>query len=429
MAPCAENTVRDLTFGRCVIQASIRQILIDGQPARLGARAFDVLMALVQRRDTVISKNELLDIVWPGLVVKENNLEVQVSALRKLLGSQTIVTIPGRGYRFFAPLQDAVERPPADDFAAPESPASPASRSLIGNLPAQLRPLFGRDAELATLATMLQTDLSHRLITITGAGGMGKTRLAQMAALAANQDKQSYPDGVGWVKLTPVSDRLGLLGSIARTLGLALDADASADDLAARINDRQMMMVLDNCEDVIEQVAAVAMTLLRNAAKLTLLATSQESLKLPGEYVLRLGTLTLPVDESPNVPVHTEGADQSYGALTMFAARAREATPQFVLNHDNRAAGVKICRRLDGISLAIEFAAARLPLLGVEGLRLHLDDRFRLLKGGLRLAPKRQQTLRAALDWSHSLLSAEEQKVFRRLGVFPVVSGSMPRSR
>ena len=101
MAPCAENTVRDLTFGRCVIQASIRQILIDGQPARLGARAFDVLMALVQRRDTVISKNELLDIVWPGLVVKENNLEVQVSALRKLLGSQTIVTIPGRSYRFF----------------------------------------------------------------------------------------------------------------------------------------------------------------------------------------------------------------------------------------------------------------------------------------------------------------------------------------
>lgn len=177
-------------------------------------------------------------------------------------------------------------------------------------------------------------------------------------------------------------------------------------------------MVLDNCEDVIEQVAAVAMTLLRSAAKLTLLATSQESVKLPGEYVLRLGTLTLPVDESPNVPVQTEGADQSYGALTMFAARAREATPQFVLNHDNRAAGVKICRRLDGIPLAIEFAAARLPLLGVEGLRLHLDDRFRLLKGGLRLAPKRQQTLRAALDWSHSLLSAEEQKVFRRLGVF-----------
>ena len=112
---------------------------------------------------------------------------------------------------------------------------------------------------------------------------MGKARLAQMAALAANQDKQSYPDGVGWVKLTPVSDRLGLLGSIARTLGLALDADASADDLAARINDRQMLMVLDECEDVIEQVAAVAMTLLRSAAKLTLLATSQESLKLPGE--------------------------------------------------------------------------------------------------------------------------------------------------
>ena len=130
---------------------------------------------------------------------------------------------------------------------------------------------------------MLQADHSHRLITITGAGGMGKTRLAQVAALAANQDKLSYPDGVWWVELTPVSDRPRLLGSIARTLGLALDADASADDLAARINDRQMLMVLDNCEHLIEQAAAVAMTLLRNAAKLTLLATSQESLKLPGE--------------------------------------------------------------------------------------------------------------------------------------------------
>ena len=112
---------------------------------------------------------------------------------------------------------------------------------------------------------------------------MGKTRLAQVAALAANQDKLSYPDGVWWVELTPVSDRPRLLGSIARTLGLALDADASADDLAARINDRQMLIVLDNCEHLIEQAAAVAMTLLRNAAKLTLLATSQESLKLPGE--------------------------------------------------------------------------------------------------------------------------------------------------
>ena len=413
MSPSAQNTVRDFTFGRCVIQASARQLLVDGQPARLGARAFDVLMALVQRRDGVISKNELLDVVWPGLIVEENNLQVQVSALRKLLGPQTIVTIPGRGYRFVAPTLDAGEMlPQAVGIVAPAPPA------LIGNLPAQLPPLFGRDAELVTLAGMLQADHSHRLITITGAGGMGKTRLAQAAAVAANQDKLSYPDGVWWVELAPVSDQQLVLGSLARTLGITLDADASAEDLAARIADRQMLVVLDNCEHLIEHAAAVALTLLRVVPKLTLLATSQESLKLTGEQVLRLGTLSLPVDEQPNAKLCTEAGDQGYGALAMFAARARQATPQFVLNDDNRAAVVEICRRLDGIPLAIEFAAARLPLLGVAGLRLRLDDRFRLLTGGSRLAPKRQQTLRAALEWSHALLSAEEQQVFRRLGVF-----------
>lgn len=417
MLPSADNTVRDFTFGRCVVQASARQLLVDGQPVRLGARAFDVLMALLQRSDTVVSKNELLDTVWPGLVVEENNLQVQVSALRKLLGPQTIVTIPGRGYRFLAPTLNAGETPPvANSNISVNAVAEPPA--WVGILPAQLPPLFGRDAELASLAAMLQAHPSQRLVTITGAGGMGKTRLAQAAAVAVHQDRANYPDGVWWVELAPVSERQLVLGSISRALGVPLDADASAEDLANRVADRQMLVVLDNCEHLIEQVAAVAVALLRAAPKLMLLATSQESLKLAGEQVLRLGTLTLPIDELPNAPVHTEEADQGYGALTMFAARAREATPQFALNEDNRAAVVEICRRLDGIPLAIEFAAARLPLLGIEGLRLRLDDRFRLLTGGSRLAPKRQQTLRAALEWSHSLLSADEQKVFRRLGIF-----------
>ena len=412
MSPSARNTVRDFTFGRCVIQASARQLLVDGQPARLGARAFDVLMALVHRHDAVVSKNELLDTVWPGLVVEENNLQVHVSTLRKLLGPQTIVTIPGRGYRFFSPLLDAEATPPIGDRAAPAQP------TMIGNLPAQLPPLFGRDAELASLAALLRSNQLHRLITITGAGGMGKTRLAQTAAVAAQQDKTSYPDGVWWVELAPVNERQRVLHSIARTLGIALDADASAEALAARIADRHMLVVLDNCEHVIEHVAAIVETLLRAAPKLTLIATSQEAMKLAGEQVLRLGTLTLPVNDSLHSPASTAEADPGYGALVMFEARAREALPQFALNDSNREAVVEICRRLDGIPLAIEFAAARLPLLGLEGLRARLDDRFRLLTGGSRLAPKRQQTLRAALEWSHSLLSPDEQKVFRRLGVF-----------
>ena len=417
------NTVPDFSFGRCVIQSAARQLLVDGQPARLGARAFDVLMTLVERRDVVVSKNELLDTVWPGLVVEENNLQVQVSTLRKLLGPQTIVTIPGRGYRFSAPQTDTVADGHNQGARAAVATASPKPviAAASGNLPATLPPLFGRDDEMAALATMLQWQQStppERLITITGTGGLGKTRLAQAAALAASKDRTNYPDGVWLVELAPVSDRQLLLGSLARALGIALDAEASADDLAARIADRRMLIVLDNCEHLIAQVAAVALTLLRAAPKLTLLATSQESLKLADERVLRLGTLSLPVAAPLNSATDAVTANHSYGALTLFAARAREAMPQFTLNDDNRAAIIEICRRLDGIPLAIEFAAARLPLLGIEGLRLRLDDRFLLLTSGSRLAPKRQQTLRATLAWSHSLLSADEQKVFRRLGIF-----------
>ena len=388
----------DFAFGHCVIQASARQLLVDGKPVRLGARAFDVLTALVERRNQVVSKNELLDIVWPGLVVEENNLQVQVSTLRKLLGPQTIVTIPGRGYQFFSAALDS-RQALVPTLAAVAASAPTLS---LGHLPAQLPPLLGRDTELAALALLLQGNHAQRLITITGAGGMGKTRLAQAAALAAHQDKANYPDGVWWVEFAPVSDCHLLLGSIARQLSMVLDPDATAEQLAARIADRQMLIVLDNCEHLIGHIAALAATLLRAVPQLTLLATSQESLKLPDEQVLRLGTLTLPLDGAldSRAPSETSEAgelsDERFGALAMFTARARAATPQFVLNDDNRAAVIEICRRLDGIPLAIEFAAARLPLLGIEGVRLRLDDRFRLLTGGARLAPQRYRLLESA---------------------------------
>jgi len=403
------NAVKDMSFGRFVIQCAARQVVVNGQPARLGARAFDVLMTLVERRDKVVSKNELLDVVWPGLVVEENNLQVHVSTLRKLLGPQTIVTIPGQGYRFAAPPDDAFGAPATSDTSAITMAASTAA-SRIGNLPSQLPQLLGRETELATLATLLP---SHRLITITGAGGMGKTRLAQAAALAVSHDRSAYPDGVWLVEFAPVNDRQLVLVSLARTLGVALDADASADELAERLADRKMLVVLDNCEHIAAYVATVATALLLAAPHVRLLATSQESLKLADEQVMRLGALSLPHDEQDDAHDH-----KRYGAVALFATRAREATPQFVLGSDNQSAVVDICRRLDGIPLAIEFAAARLPLLGIEGLRRRLDDRFRLLVGGTRLAPQRQQTLYAALEWSHALLAPDEQIVFHRLGVF-----------
>ncbi len=397
----ARISTGDFAFGRCVIQAAARQLRIDGEPVRLGARAFDVLMTLVERRDHVVSKNDLLDIVWPGLVVEENNLQVHISTLRKLLGAQTIATLPGHGYRFTASLHDAQP----DPLRASDSGQA---SSLHSNLPEQLPPLFGRKAELEALAEMLP---KHRLITITGAGGIGKTRLAQAAAQAA---LDRYPDGVWWVELATANAPEQILGTVARVLEIALDLEATASDLGSRIAERHLLLVLDNCEHLIAGVAVLASTLLCAASNVSMLVTSQDSLKVEGEQVMRLGTLAVPDDATEAEHAVT----QDFGAMTLFAARAREATPHFVIDDGNRAAVIEICRRLDGIPLAIEFAAARLPLLGVEGLRLRLDDRFRLLVGGARLAPKRQQTLRAAMDWSHSLLSPNEQKVFRRLAVF-----------
>ena len=408
-SPSPSPASKDLTFGRCVIQSTTRQVLVDGQPARLGARAFDVLMALVERSDSVVSKNDLLDIVWPGLVVEENNLQVHVSTLRKWLGPQTIATIPGRGYRFTA-LADAVSHPPDVSRLSALNSVTNRTVTFIGNLPAHGPPLLGRETELAALTALLPC---HRLITVTGAGGMGKTRLAQAAAFAVSPDRSAYPDGVWLVEFAPVNDRELVLVSLARTLGIALDADASADTLAERLADRKMLIVLDNCEHVNAAVASVATALLRAAPQVRLLATSQESLKLADEQIMRLGALSLPEDDQ-DAAFDTK----RYGAVALFATRACEATPQFVLSADNQSAVVDICRRLDGIPLAIEFAAARLPLLGIEGLRRRLDHRFQLLVGGTRLAPQRQQTLHAALEWSHALLAAEEQIVFRRLGIF-----------
>jgi predicted ATPase/DNA-binding winged helix-turn-helix (wHTH) protein len=409
------TTPREFAFGRCLIQPAARQLWVNGAPTRLGARAFDVLMALVDRRQAVVSKNELMDIVWPDAVVEENNLQVHVSTLRKLLGPQTIVTVPGRGYRFIDAPSVVGARPPK----ATETSTVPA----LTNLPVHLPPLFGRHAELAALSLMLGPDASHRLITVTGAGGMGKTRLAMAAARVAQGETASYPDGVWLVELAAISamaDGALVMASVARALGITLGAGDGEHNLAGRIADRRMLIVLDNCEHVIDCVASLAAALLARAPEVRLLATSQELLKLPEEQVFRLGTLSVPADEPADRPdERAELTDaQHFGALALFVDRARAVLPHFVVSHENLPSIIDICRRLDGIPLAIEFAAARLPLLGLEGLRGKLDDRFRLLTGGSRLAPKRQQTMRAALEWSHALLDDNEQRVLRRLAIF-----------
>jgi len=391
----------ELRFGRFRLQPAQRLLLENDAPVKLGGRAFDVLWALVERRDRAVPKNELMQLAWPKLVVEENNLQVQVVTLRKLLGPGAITTIPGRGYQFTVPLDTAVAQVPAE---APIAPARPVETSM-SNLPTELQPLYGRDDDLAQLSVLIG---QHPLVTVVGPGGIGKTRLAQAAAHRARAD---FADGVWVVELAPVIDPALAVSAVSRTLEVQLGPDSKAAELAAMLRSRRMLLVLDNCEHLLDTVAEIAAAVRREAPSVRVLATSQEPLRLPDEQVYRLGTLALPDGLSVDAARHV-------GAVALFVARAQAAAPTFALTAQNLPIVVDICRRLDGIALAIELAAARVPLLGVDGLRAKLDDRFRVLTAGARFALRRHQTLRAALEWSHSLLTADEQAVFRRLGVF-----------
>jgi len=380
-------------FGRVALRPAQRQLLVDGQPATLGARAFDLLLALVENRDRLVSKNELLDIVWPGLVVEENNLQVHVSALRKLLGPQAIATIPGRGYRF--------------TLVSDEPAATPPSPPRALALPERSLPLLGRDAELASLLALLE---QHALVTLVGAGGIGKTTLARCAAQAHGAAR---PDSVAWVELASLTDPRLIAGTVAQALALQLapGGDALAA-LVTALKPMQLLLVIDNAEHLLDDLAVMVQALLQGTPGVRLLVTSQVPLRLQGEQVLRLDALAVPETGS-----NALGAAQ-HGAVALFAERARAADRRFALTDSNVRDVIEICQRLDGLPLALELAAARVPLLGVRGVAERLDDRFKLLAGGSRSAPSRHQTLQAALEWSLALLPDAERRVFQQLGVF-----------
>ena len=402
-----EDTLRDAID----IRPAERQVWVNGKPGALGARAFDLLMALYERRDRVVGKNELLELVWPGLVVEENNLQVQVSSLRKLLGPHAISTIPGRGYRFTLPDEALARRgaaTPSTTGLASETAAAASSADVRprGNLPAS-PPMIGRDGDLAEVAALLR---SHPVVSIVGAGGIGKTRLALAVAAAADLD---LPDGRWWVELAPLARGGPVVSTVASALRVSLpEGRGVAQALASALESHRALLVLDNCEHVATEVAELVAALRAQAPALRILVTSQELLRCADEQAYRLGSLEL-----PPLAADLDAVSRS-GAVALFVARARASDPRFRLGADNMASVVEICRRLDGIPLAIELAAARVPVLGASGVRARLDQMFNLLTGADRLALRRHQTLRGALEWSHRLLEDDERAVFRRLGVF-----------
>jgi predicted ATPase len=386
-------------FDRIEVRPAQRQLLVEGQVAAVGARAFDLLLALIDHRDRVVSKNELLDLVWPGLVVEENNLQVQVSTLRKWLGPKAIATVPGRGYRWT--LVD--DTPAAAELPPPV--ARTVARSVV--MPHRAQSIVGRDEDLRALLSLIDT---HALVTLVGPGGIGKTTLAHCAAQAR---ANTWREGCAWVELAALTDGQLIAGSVAQALELQLEADTdAAAALVAALRPMQLLLVLDNAEHVIEALAPLVTAVLREAPGVHLLVTSQTPLRVQGEQLLRLEALAIP----PRGSTLAEAAAR--GAVSLFAERARAADRRFSLSDDSLPHVLEICHRLDGLPLALELAAARVPVLGVQGIAQRLDDRFKLLAGGSRSAPTRQQTLQAALDWSLALLPAAEQRVFHKLGVF-----------
>lgn len=392
------------------LDARKRRLLCDGQPVPLGGRAFDLLAALAAQPGELVEAELLVQRIWPGRVVEDNNLQVQVSVLRKLLGAEAIATVRGRGYQLVLELGTA---PAADAAAAPAMPAAADIPSrVLGNLPLQATPLIGREEVLQTLRRLLQ---QHRLVTVTGPGGVGKTRLA-LAALAPSTAAPPPAAGTWLVELAGLADSTPVAEAVARALGFSLAGLGAADDeLLDLLRQRALLLLLDNCEHRADEACRLLARLAQAAPQLQVLATSQVRLQFPGEQLLRLAPLPSPHE------AQSAAEQRANPAVALFGARVAALDPGFDLAREGEPAladVTAICRALDGLPLALELAAARVPLLGLAGLRERLGQPLALLQAGAPAGtPARLRTLQAALEWSYALLGADEQRAFRRLGL------------
>jgi len=383
-----------------------QRLLLEGNtPLRIGSRAFDILMALVERPGALVSKAELMARVWPDTFVEPANLTVHIAALRRTLsdgrgGNRFLVNIPGRGYRFVAPIKVSAELDPT---------AQPANVEHAHNLPAAVTRLIGREEAVANLSAQLSRE---RLVTVIGPGGIGKT---SVAVAAAEELIQHHRHGVWFVDLAPICNSLLVPNAVISALGLEIPPENPLAGLIAILRDKQMLVVLDNCEHVVAAAANLAAGILGGAPGVRILATSREPLRTKGERICRLAPL-----ESPPTTTGISAEDAlRFPAVQLFVERIAAALGEFSLSDVDSSAVANICQRLDGIPLAIEFAAARVDSFGIGGLAARLDDRLRVLTNGSRNASPRQQTMRATLDWSYGLLTEFEQIVLRRLAIFP----------
>ncbi|MGA0610819.1 ATP-binding protein [Caldimonas sp. KR1-144] len=404
-----------LSFGPFRLMPGQRLLIEGERPLRLGSRAFDILVTLVERAGEVVSQAELMARVWPHAVVDPGALRVHLFGLRKALGDgrgqqRYIVNVPQQGYCFVAPVErtSAPAQPaPVEDQPARPGPVAFAA-GAIASLPVLLTRVVGRDELVGGLVRELP---SRRCVTLVGAGGIGKTTLALAVAHGLTGP---FEQQVLFVGLAPIEDPKLVANALASAIGITALASDPVRGVCAYLRDKRMLLVIDNCEHLIDPVSELVEQILVSAPQVHVLATSREPLRIQGEWVQRIGALDVP----PPVVELDASAMQRYPALELFIERVRSCHDAFDPAGADLATIAEICRALDGIPLAIELAAAGVERLGVRGVAAHLGDRLSLLTRGRRTALPRHQTLRAALDWSYGLLTPTEQAMLRSLSVF-----------
>ena len=384
-----------------------RQVLTrNGTPVRVSSRALAILHLLIERRESLVTKRDILARVWPGIEVGEENIRLNILALRRALGDdQTeqrfILTDHGRGYRFVA----AVTEGQRDEAPVTASAAEP-DRS---HLPVRLTSLVGRDETIELLARC-QTE--NRLLTIVGPGGVGKT---SVAVTVARRVADTYTDGAWLVDLAPLEDPHLMPATLGSLLGVPRSSQDPSNSLLEFLRPKRMLLVLDNCERLVEESARLAERILAVAPGVHILVTSREALGVAAEYLYRLPPLSTPPKNTERLAATPV---RSYSAIRLFMERALTRSMQFDPTEAELESIADICRQLDGNPLAIELAAAAVDTVGVAGIVAGLDRRFALLTRGYRTSTVRHRSLRAVMDWSYNFLPPRTQRVLCRLSVF-----------